>query len=103
MDNLLLEISKTIKNKHKIDKIFLFGSYATGTPTISSDIDLCIISKLGSRRKLDMIRAIRKDLIDKINKPLDIILYDVEEFNNRAQIKNSFEEKIQNSGILIDG
>jgi len=32
------------KNKLPIDKVYLYGSYAKGTPHKWSDIDLCVIS-----------------------------------------------------------
>ena len=34
-----------VKNAMSIDRIFLFGSYAKGTATDQSDIDLCFFSR----------------------------------------------------------
>jgi len=34
-----------VKNAMSIDRIFLFGSYAKGTATEQSDIDLCFFSR----------------------------------------------------------
>ena len=33
-----------VKNAMPIDRVFLYGSYAKGTPTEHSDIDLCFFS-----------------------------------------------------------
>ena len=41
------------KNKIKIDKLILFGSYAKGTQKEWSDIDLCVVSPQFGRNRFD--------------------------------------------------
>lgn len=60
------------------DKIILFGSYAYGTPTEDSDIDLCIIENYtGSKiKEKTKIRKLLKDI--KVSK--DILVENEEYF-----------------------
>lgn len=98
----LSELAKTIINNYDARKIFLFGSYANGIPTPSSDLDLCIIANLNNNRKIDVIRDIRKQVYSFLQIPLDILIYEENEFNERAAHQNTLEHKILNSGILLN-
>jgi len=62
----------------KPEKIILFGSYAYGTPTEESDIDLCIIEKhIDSKiKEKTKIRNLLKD----IRVPKDILVVEEEYF-----------------------
>ena len=101
-EQIKLLISRLTK-KIDIKKIMLFGSYAYGNPTKESDIDLCIITDIKDKRKIEIIREIRKELITFIFSPLDILVYSEKEFKERSFIKNTLEYKIMNSGIKIYG
>ncbi len=96
------KLAQTITKNYDARKIFLFGSYAYGKPTSSSDLDICIITNLKNRRKIDVIRDIRKELSSFLLFPLDILLYEEKEFNERASFKNTLEHKISESGILLN-
>ncbi len=80
-------------------KIYLFGSYAYGTPNEDSDIDLCILTD-ENRRKLEILREIRRNVGD-INYPLDILVYKTDEFNERVNNKYIMESKIYKDGVEI--
>lgn len=48
------------KNKIKIDKLILFGSYAKGTQKEWSDIDLCVVSpQFGKNRFEERVRLMK--------------------------------------------
>ena len=96
-------LANTIAKKFGTRKIFLFGSYAYGKPQSESDLDLCIITDLGDKRKIELIRDIRREIILNFQIPLDILLYDNKEFNERSLLKNTLEYKILNKGILLNG
>jgi len=96
-------LAKTIVKKFRTKKIFLFGSYAYGEPQSESDVDLCIITDLANRRKIELIRDIRREINLNFEMPIDILLYDNKEFNERAIHKNTLEHLILNRGILIHG
>ncbi|MDZ7401152.1 MAG: nucleotidyltransferase domain-containing protein [candidate division KSB1 bacterium] len=92
-----------IIKKFNPQKIFLFGSYAYGNPAMESDLDLCIITKLGGKRKIELIRDIRKEIRGYFQFPLDILVYDYIEFQQRSSLPNTLEYKISKQGILING
>src|SRR6056297_3389679 len=93
IQNEIEKITNKIKDTENIKRIYLFGSYAYGTPSIDSDIDLCIISE-GNQRKIEKIGYY-------IDYPLDIIVYKPEEFHKRANSKTSLENKISKNGVVI--
>ena len=100
------EINSAINNiskKFNANKIFLFGSYASGSPTSDSDLDLCVVADLQGKRKLDLIRDIRREINLVLQGPLDILLYSEDEFNQRASLKNTLEYKILKYGKLVNG
>ena len=92
-----------LKKRFSIKQIFVFGSYAYGKPDKDSDIDLCIIADFNNKRKIDIIREIRRELIDLITNPLDILVYSEKEFNERASLTSTLEHKILMSGIKVYG
>ncbi len=96
-------LANTIVKKFSTKKIYLFGSYAYGEPQSESDIDLCVITDLGNKRKIELIRNIRREINLNFQIPIDILLYDEKEFNERAIHQNTLEHQILNQGILING
>ena len=51
----LSEICRIIVQTVDADLIYLFGSYAYGTPTADSDYDLCVIIPDDSLRPVDAV------------------------------------------------
>lgn len=96
LEYVLEQIKQTTNPK----KIYLFGSYATGKETAESDFDLCIISDK-KKRKIELLREIRFATVNKIDIPMDLILYREDDFNTRAEKSNSFEREIIENGVLI--
>ena len=88
----LKKLADKIKEITPATKIYLFGSYAYGTPNEDSDIDLCILTD-ENKRKLEILREIRRNVGD-INYPLDILVYKTDEFNERVNNKYIMESKI---------
>jgi len=63
-------------------KIMLFGSYAQGSPSEESDLDILVIEKeLGARRK-EMVRLRR--LLRPLRIPVDIVVVSEKVFNEWA-------------------
>lgn len=96
-------IADIILMKFGARKIYLFGSYNDGTPSPNSDLDLCVIGNLNGKRKIDLIRDIRREVWAFLQIPFDILLYEENEFNKRANIKSTLEYKISKYGFLING
>ena len=95
----LKKLADKIKEITPATKIYLFGSYAYGTPNEDSDIDLCILTD-ENKRKLEILREIRRNVSD-INYPLDILVYKTDEFNERVNNKYIMESKIYKDGVEI--
>ncbi len=95
------EISNKIVEEIAPEKIILFGSYAKGTPTENSDIDLIIVNKTilpKNKRGIEIRRLFYRQLI-----PLDVKVYTPEEYNNELRNPYSFlYSAIQNSIVLYE-
>ena len=102
--NKQIELLKNIlTQRFDTKQIIVFGSYAYGEPDTGSDIDLCIVADLKEKRKIELIREIRRELLDLISSPLDILVYSEEEFTERSNLKNTLEHKIVTEGMRVYG
>ncbi len=102
--NKQIEILKdTLTKKFDAKQIIVFGSYAYGKPDKDSDIDLCVVADLKEKRKIELIREIRRELLDLIPNSLDILVYNEKEFTERANLKNTLEYKIVTDGMRVYG
>ncbi len=98
------EITNLVEKIHRaiaVDKIILFGSHAYGEPSENSDIDLCVITNDKNSRKRDLLKAIRKNIASIVTVPTDILLYDKEEFQQRAKLETTLEHKIASQGVSV--
>lgn len=64
-------IVSPIAKEHGVSSVALFGSYATGTATADSDVDLKI--EKGRLRSLFQISGLRLELEDALHVPVDLI------------------------------
>jgi predicted nucleotidyltransferase len=96
-------LRNTLAGKFDAKQIILFGSHAYGKAAKESDIDLCIIADLKNKRKIELMREIRRELVDLISNPLDILVYNEDEFIERAKLANTLEHKIMRDGIKVYG
>jgi predicted nucleotidyltransferase len=98
--NLLTDIIvKTIP----AEQIYLFGSYAYGTPDKDSDIDLYIVMKdSANMRELDAIDAVSLEVYKKIHKPVDLLVLKYDKFLRRKNAA-TMERQIVRDGIKIYG
>jgi predicted nucleotidyltransferase len=96
-------LKDTLSEQFGARQIFIFGSHAYGISDKESDIDVCIITNLKNKRKIDIIREIRRVLLNLISSPIDILVYNEDEFKKRARLKNTLEYKIVTDGMRIYG
>lgn len=96
-------LTRRILHKFNPKQIILFGSYAFGTPTPDSDLDLCIVTDLQRKRKLEIMRDIRREINSILNGSLDILIYSNDEFAQRSSLENTLEHKILEEGKLLHG
>lgn len=97
----IINLTNRIIEVTSAQKIYLFGSFAYGEPSSDSDIDLCIITNDNHIRKRDLVKSIRKSISKVATMPVDILVYDEEEFSKRAKLYSTIEYKIANEGVSI--
>lgn len=77
--------------------IYLYGSYAYGTPKPHSDIDLLVVVE-----KSDLTPAQRDAIayraLGDIRVPIDVQVYTTAEFEERAALTVSFERTVKQKG-----
>lgn len=103
-DRLLKEIKETLQEFQKkglVEKVYLFGSYASGNNTAESDIDICVLTTATQLRPLDLQRQIRMQLFQQIKLPVDLIVFNRANFYDRIQAGASFERNIIESGVEL--
>ena len=79
--------------QYGIEKVYLFGSYASGKAGIESDIDLCI--EKGKIRTLFELSGFRQDLEETLGNRVDVV--------TTAGLSDNFKQQIEKDMILIYG
>lgn len=86
-----------------VEQIFLFGSYATGTPHADSDLDIfVVITEDADIREIDAMKLINKAIRDKKTMPVDVIVSKKNKFNQRKYTP-SIERQIAQEGMVLYG
>lgn len=86
-----------------LNEVYLFGSHAYGTPDDGSDVDLCIVSDLKGQRRIDVMIKARKALGAVTKEPIDIIVYEQDDFRKRANFVANMEHTIRTEGVRVYG
>ncbi len=100
-DTMIKNISNRITEEFQPEKIILFGSYAWGTPTADSDVDLFII-KDSTEKRIDRARKARS-AIWGIGVPVDILVYTPKEIQRRQEKGDLFIKDIMTRGKVLHG
>jgi predicted nucleotidyltransferase len=95
-------ICRVIDQTVRTEQIYLFGSYAYGTPGKDSDYDLYVVIPDGSIRPVDAAVAIRRALYPVQRHPMDVIVSPRSRFLQR-QKGPTLERKIAREGVLLYG
>lgn len=103
LKKFLSQYSKILEERINIDKIILFGSYAYGSPTKWSDIDIAVISP-DFKKQNDFERTkFLLNLSYNINLPfpvdIEVLGFTPEEFNKPHRF--SILEEIKEKGKII--
>ena len=100
VDQALPEIVRRLCAALSAERIYLFGSYAYGTPHRHSDVDLLVVvrdSPLGFVERTALAYA----ALDRIGVPIDVMVYTREEFERRATLPVSFERTVRHKGRVL--
>jgi predicted nucleotidyltransferase len=100
-EDIIQEIKSRIVSGVHPEKIILFGSYAYGTPTKDSDLDLLVIllTKEPMHKRVTKIRKLLRD----IHVPKEIIVYAPEEVEKWKNASAAFITSIMKKGKVIYG
>ncbi len=93
------DVVDRIVQGYKPEKIILFGSYAYGTPTEDSDLDLVVIKDTDEKKRT------RKNVVRKFlwntNFPVDVWVYNNSEFMDENDLGTGFFKEIKEKGKTI--
>lgn len=93
-------ICQMIRDAVDVNEIYLFGSYAYGTPNKDSDYDLCVVIPDSEMRPVDAVKKIRRALYPVQANPMDVLVYHSSRFMERQRAA-SLERKIAREGVLL--
>ena len=93
--NQIMKVSDEIVRRFHPERIVLFGSYAYGTPTEDSDVDLLVIMPLPSKSRG---RASDIRLLLDVAFPLDIVVCDPDYLQKRIEMNDYFLREITQKG-----
>ncbi len=91
-------LARQIAERFRPEKIILFGSYAYGTPTAESDVDLLVI--MPARNMIDQAVRIRMALPPR-SFPLDLIVRTPEYIRRRLEGEDWFLREIVGKGKIL--
>ena len=92
-----------IINAIPVERIYLFGSHAYGTPHKDSDLDFYVVLKDEVQmRDLDAGLQIRLAIVPEMNMPFDIVAKKKRDFITRLD-DFTLERKVSRDGIRIYG
>ncbi len=86
-------VCSTVFSEYQVDFCYLFGSYAKGIPSESSDVDLLIATKVTGLRFVGIIERLRENLRKKVD------LLDMKQIVNNEQLLY----EILKTGVKIYG
>lgn len=98
-ESKISEIVRKIASGYNPEKIILFGSYASGTASDDSDIDIFVVKDSELPRPQRTIQLRRMLLGAQI--PMDLIVYTPNEVENEKDEKYSFVYEVLNSGKTV--
>ena len=103
VESELNTLKDIIINTVPVEQIYLFGSYANGTPHKDSDLDLYVVLKDNVQiRLIDAITKIRLAIDRKKTMPVDILTNTFSRYHERA-LGSTIERTICREGRKIYG
>jgi predicted nucleotidyltransferase len=101
VNNEITAIKDIILNTVDCERIYLFGSYAYGTPHKESDYDFYVVLKDGDENPLLPVQRIYKNLLQiQRMTPVDILAQHKSKFDD-ISVLPTMERKIVREGVLL--
>jgi predicted nucleotidyltransferase len=98
--HVIEEIKDRLVKAYNPLEIYLFGSYAWGTPSEESDLDLLIVIEKSDERRYKR-QHIGFDALWGLGVPKDLFVYTKEEFEQSLKDKLSLCSKIKKEGKVL--
>lgn len=93
-------VANVLVERFDPQKIILFGSYANGTATDQSDIDLLMIRDTELPRHRRLV-GLGKRLAEMLVHPIDILVYTPQETEEQSDFDLAFATKIIKEGKVL--
>lgn len=100
LEGLLREVVARLRDALAPAAIYLYGSYAYGTPQSHSDLDLLVIVGESDCTPFERDAAAYRAL-SGLGVPKDVQVYTRGEFEQRAGLPVSFERTVKTKGRLL--
>jgi predicted nucleotidyltransferase len=95
----IAQLTARIVEAEEPEKIVLFGSYASGTATENSDIDLLVISRSPLPRREREVRLTRQLFGSGV--PYDLLVLTPEQIEERLRRNGPFIREILSTGRVV--
>jgi len=99
--NVILDVAE--KHGIRIEKIILFGSRARGDYREESDWDILIVTRkrLDKNVKNRFVLEIRREIVWKLEDPIDVIVADRNKYNEYEQVYGSVIGQAASEGVAV--
>ncbi|MFH0800132.1 MAG: nucleotidyltransferase domain-containing protein [Pseudomonadota bacterium] len=90
---------KEVGKSYRVERVLLFGSYATGRATDSSDIDLAIISPdFRGKPEMETLQSLSRAAME-IDTSLEVLAFTPEEMDSPDPL--SFSYQVKKNGLPL--
>jgi len=100
MTDEIIKIKDIIINTVPVERVYLFGSYAYGSPSTDSDYDFYVVIPDGIIRPLDAVGNIYMAMRGLKRKPADILANTTDIFEKRSKLQ-TLERTIAEKGVVL--
>jgi uncharacterized protein len=94
----IISFANRVAEQFHPERIILFGSYAYGTPTKDSDVDLMVVVQdrgRQSHKAIDILTSVKRDF------PLDLLVRTTREIEKRIKWNDFFILDIVEKGLCL--
>lgn len=97
----LQNLIRPVAEKYQIPAIYLFGSYARGTASETSDVDLLVDTTGTALKSLFSLGALYCDLEEVLQKRVDLITFNSLQQRTQMPSEQDFRQTVMNERIKL--